>query len=291
MIDAFRAFWYKRGFTCGILVMKRELVRLLVLLCLFTALALSSSAVLGQVTTQISGTFAPSAKYSVDGNLSLEPLTTMQCNVAPQQSDKVQVSGVAMLDGRLLVTMTGRFLRNGQARYTLLEARGGLTGVFSFVSIKWATDQGLSARITYDPNHVYLEIAFEPGGFPPPLETQRPHEMIPTPTTLSKTERTDKLLSNADTIFRPTVAGLTFTERVAYQYAIEEVYWRHRIWPKDNRQPKPPLDTVLSRQQVEKKVANYLTKSQLVISQRGFPISGSELQAEMGTDGELHEAA
>ncbi len=25
---------------------------------------------------------------------------------------------------------------------------------------------------------------------------------------------------------------LTFAERVAYQRAIEEVYWRHRIWPK-----------------------------------------------------------
>ena len=32
---------------------------------------------------------------------------------------------------------------------------------------------------------------------------------------------------------------LTFEERVAYQYAIEEVYWRHRIWPKDNPGPKP----------------------------------------------------
>ena len=25
---------------------------------------------------------------------------------------------------------------------------------------------------------------------------------------------------------------LTFADRVAYQRAIEEVYWRHRIWPK-----------------------------------------------------------
>ena len=28
---------------------------------------------------------------------------------------------------------------------------------------------------------------------------------------------------------------LTFAERVAYQRAIEHVYWRHRIWPKDRR--------------------------------------------------------
>ena len=30
----------------------------------------------------------------------------------------------------------------------------------------------------------------------------------------------------------PAGAGLTFAERVAYQQAIEEVYWHHRIWPK-----------------------------------------------------------
>jgi len=32
---------------------------------------------------------------------------------------------------------------------------------------------------------------------------------------------------------------LTFEERVTYQSAIEEVYWRHRIWPKENSSPKP----------------------------------------------------
>src|SRR5207237_360474 len=27
---------------------------------------------------------------------------------------------------------------------------------------------------------------------------------------------------------------LTFEERVSYQRAIEDVYWRHRLWPKEN---------------------------------------------------------
>ena len=74
---------------------------------------------------------------------------------------------------------------------------------------------------------------------------------------------------------------LTFEERVAYQYAIEEVYWRHRIWPKDNPGPKPPLDVLVSRREIEKKVEDYLRKSQLVADQRGAPITASELQAEM----------
>ena len=52
--------------------------------------------------------------------------------------------------------------------------------------------------------------------------------------------------------------NLTFTERVAYQRAIEEVYWRHRIWPEQRLDPKPPLDSVMSQAQLEKKVAEYL---------------------------------
>ena len=34
-------------------------------------------------------------------------------------------------------------------------------------------------------------------------------------------------------------------ERVAAQRAIEEVYWKHRIWPESNPTPKPPLSEVM----------------------------------------------
>ena len=60
---------------------------------------------------------------------------------------------------------------------------------------------------------------------------------------------------------------LTFAERVAYQYAIEEIYWRHRIWPKENPKPKPSLDEVMSRAQIEKKVKDYLRNSQRLADQ------------------------
>jgi hypothetical protein len=74
---------------------------------------------------------------------------------------------------------------------------------------------------------------------------------------------------------------LTFAERVAYQRAIEEVYWHHRIWPKENPGPKPPFDAVISHAQLEEKVAHYLRKSQFVAEQRRSPITVSELQTEM----------
>src|SRR4029077_1146490 len=60
----------------------------------------------------------------------------------------------------------------------------------------------------------------------------------------------------------PAAAGLTFADRVAYQRAIEEVYWRHRIWPKENANPKPSLDEVMSAKQIEKKVKDYLRQAQ-----------------------------
>ena len=73
---------------------------------------------------------------------------------------------------------------------------------------------------------------------------------------------------------------LTFADRVAYQYAIEEVYWRHRIWPKENPGPKPSLDQVMSAAQIERKVEDYLRKSQLLADQRR-PIMPEQLQAEL----------
>src|SRR5206468_12626181 len=56
--------------------------------------------------------------------------------------------------------------------------------------------------------------------------------------------------------------ALTFADRVAYQRAIEDVYWRQRIWPKENPGAKPSLDAVMSQAQLEEKVAEYLRESQ-----------------------------
>src|SRR5207237_8575576 len=70
-------------------------------------------------------------------------------------------------------------------------------------------------------------------------------------------------------------------ERVAYQRAIEDVYWRHRIWPKERPDPKPSLDAVVSQAQLENKVADYLRKSQVLGDYWQRPITAGQLQAEM----------
>jgi N-acetylneuraminic acid mutarotase len=74
---------------------------------------------------------------------------------------------------------------------------------------------------------------------------------------------------------------LTFEERVSYQRAIEDVYWRHRIWPKERPDPKPSLDAVMSQAQLENKVTDYLRKSQALEDYWQRPITAEQLQAEM----------
>ena len=74
---------------------------------------------------------------------------------------------------------------------------------------------------------------------------------------------------------------LTFAQRVSYQRAIEEVYWRHRIWPKERADPKPSLDAVISQAQIESKVQDYLRKLQALQDYWQQPITAEQLQAEM----------
>src|SRR5882724_10315341 len=76
-------------------------------------------------------------------------------------------------------------------------------------------------------------------------------------------------------------AALSFAERVAYQRAIEDVYWRHRIWPKERPDPKPSLDALMSQATIEKKVQDYLRDSELLEQDWQKPITPEQLQAEM----------
>src|SRR4026209_1855874 len=74
---------------------------------------------------------------------------------------------------------------------------------------------------------------------------------------------------------------LSFADRVAYQSAIEDVYWHHRIWPDTNPGPKPSLDAVMSQAQIEKKVEDYLRNSQALEDYWQRPMMPDQLQTEM----------
>ena len=85
----------------------------------------------------------------------------------------------------------------------------------------------------------------------------------------------------SEALAQPPQRTLTFEERVSYQRAIEEVYWRHRIWPKENSNPKPSLDAVISQAQLEKKVTDYLRNSKALEDYWQRPMRAEQLQAEM----------
>src|SRR4029077_264482 len=61
-------------------------------------------------------------------------------------------------------------------------------------------------------------------------------------------------------------------------------YWRHRIWPRGGGErpyPKPSLDAVMSRAQLEKKVKSYLRNSEALEDDLQRPITAEQLQTEM----------
>src|SRR5437879_9668937 len=95
-------------------------------------------------------------------------------------------------------------------------------------------------------------------------------------------ENSTALGANAQesTAAAPAIRTLMFADRVAYQRAIEKVYWRHRIWPAANASPKPPLDKVMSQAQIEGKVEDYLRNSQALEDYWQTPITPDQLQAE-----------
>src|SRR5258706_16346220 len=74
---------------------------------------------------------------------------------------------------------------------------------------------------------------------------------------------------------------LSFGDRIAAQKAIEQVYWNHRIWPKENPGPKPPLEAVLSDELIRGRVDDYLKKSNALEEGWNRPIAADQLQAEI----------
>lgn len=76
-------------------------------------------------------------------------------------------------------------------------------------------------------------------------------------------------------------SALTFEERVAAQRAIDEVYWRHRIWPSENPGPKPSLDLVLPDEAIREKVDDYMKKSAALDNYWDRAVTNAQLQAEI----------
>jgi hypothetical protein len=75
--------------------------------------------------------------------------------------------------------------------------------------------------------------------------------------------------------------ALSLEERVRYQRAVEEVYWRHTVWPKENARPKPRLDEVASLEVTRARVEDVLRKSDALARQWKRPVTAAQLQSEV----------
>src|SRR5207237_2661508 len=75
--------------------------------------------------------------------------------------------------------------------------------------------------------------------------------------------------------------SLSLEDRINAQAAIERVYYNHRIWPKENPNPKPPFEQVVSRNALQTRVNLYLKESALLDQFWQRPISSSQLQQEI----------
>ncbi|MEN3330682.1 MAG: hypothetical protein V7641_47, partial [Blastocatellia bacterium] len=89
--------------------------------------------------------------------------------------------------------------------------------------------------------------------------------------------------ASASTTRHYSQAKLTLEQRVAYQRAIEEIYWQHRLWPKENPNSKPSLlEEIMPLSEIQAKVEDSLRKSKTLEDYWQRPIGGEQLQAEMG---------
>jgi N-acetylneuraminic acid mutarotase len=75
--------------------------------------------------------------------------------------------------------------------------------------------------------------------------------------------------------------SLSLENRVEAQRAIEQVFWNHRVWPRENPTPKPELSAVLSDAAIWAKVENCLAMGAALETTWGRPITTEQLQAEM----------
>src|SRR5512136_2463533 len=88
-------------------------------------------------------------------------------------------------------------------------------------------------------------------------------------------------ISFSFTVISSTPRVLSFEERVKAQEAIEKVYFNHRIWPKENPQPKPPFEKMVSKGTIEAKVNDYLQKRSALDKFWQRTINAQQLQAQL----------
>lgn len=112
----------------------------------------------------INGTLAPGnspGTMTVNGNLTLAAGSVYEAEIQGAVSDRVNVTGTAVLAGALkIIPLGGAYTFSSP--YTLLSAAGGRTGTFSPVSTTGSFGDGVTTAVSYTSNDVQLTLTPKP---------------------------------------------------------------------------------------------------------------------------------
>ncbi|MEJ5167216.1 MAG: kelch repeat-containing protein, partial [Thermoanaerobaculia bacterium] len=74
---------------------------------------------------------------------------------------------------------------------------------------------------------------------------------------------------------------LSFEERLDCKRTVEKIYWEHRIWPSENKTPKPPFEKIVPDSILSQKVEDEIRKENALEILWQKPITGKQIQAEI----------
>ncbi|OJA80062.1 autotransporter outer membrane beta-barrel domain-containing protein, partial [Burkholderia ubonensis] len=98
----------------------------------------------------------PGQALNVAGNVTFQPGSTMQVAMTPQQSGSLAATGSATLNGGNVQVIASQASYQAGTQYTIMSAGGGVQGQFAGVSSTYAF---VTPTLSYDPNHVYLQLS------------------------------------------------------------------------------------------------------------------------------------
>ncbi|MDH7795531.1 MULTISPECIES: autotransporter domain-containing protein [unclassified Beijerinckia] len=135
---------------------------------------LAGTGIVGNTLINAGGTLAPGnsiGTLAVQGDLTFMAGSAYQVEVSPSNADRVNVSGIATLNGATLSAFYGPGAYVTK-RYTVLNAAGGVNGTFSG-PVNTNLPTNFSTALNYDQNNAYLDLSLnytppDPGPGPTP---------------------------------------------------------------------------------------------------------------------------
>ncbi len=153
----------------------------------------------------------PGAALNVAGSVTFQPGSTLQVAATPQQSGALAATGSAQLLGGTVQVLANAGIYSPATRYTIVDAGGGLNGVFSGVTSNLAF---LRPLLSYDANRVLLQLIPNGSSFTDAAATSNQRNVAAAIGTLG----------NGNPLFDTVLSSDAATARRAYDALDGELY-------------------------------------------------------------------